>query len=112
MVSSRFYILFHDKYALYRYGINVDSSVKSGVILVKVNTGYPASNGGLKEGDIVYLEKKKKKYQGIQDTYRVRKGETLYGVSQQFGIQMASLAKLNGIDIFSILREGDVLSLQ
>ncbi|MGN1268002.1 MAG: S1C family serine protease [Candidatus Aphodocola sp.] len=42
-----------NKYALYRYGINVDSSVKSGVILVKVNTGYPASNGGLKEGDIV-----------------------------------------------------------
>lgn len=42
-----------NKYTLYRYGINVDSSVKSGVILVKVNTGYPASNGGLKEGDIV-----------------------------------------------------------
>ena len=42
-----------NKYALYRYGINVDSSVKSGVILVKVNAGYPASNGGLKEGDIV-----------------------------------------------------------
>lgn len=42
-----------NKYALYRYGINVDSSVKFGVILVKVNTGYPASNGGLKEGDIV-----------------------------------------------------------
>lgn len=71
-----------------------------------------SSQDDLKEGDIVYLEKKKKKYQGIQDTYRVRKGETLYGVSQQFGIQMASLAKLNGIDIFSILREGDVLYLQ
>lgn len=42
-----------NKYTLYRYGINVDSSVKSGVILVKVNIGYPASNGGLKEGDIV-----------------------------------------------------------
>lgn len=42
-----------NKYALYRYRINIDSSVKSGVILVKVNTGYPASNGGLKEGDIV-----------------------------------------------------------
>lgn len=42
-----------NKYALYRYGINVDSSVKSGVILVKVNSGYPASDGGLKDGDIV-----------------------------------------------------------
>lgn len=42
-----------NKYALYRYGINVDSSIKSGVILVKVNDGYPANNGGLKDGDII-----------------------------------------------------------
>ena len=42
-----------NKYALYRYGINVDSSIKAGVILVKVNSGYPASDGGLKDGDIM-----------------------------------------------------------
>lgn len=42
-----------NKYALYRYGINIDSSIKSGVILVKVNSGYPASDGGLKDGDII-----------------------------------------------------------
>ncbi len=42
-----------NKYALYRYGINVDSNIESGVILVKVNDGYPASNGGLKDGDII-----------------------------------------------------------
>ena len=42
-----------NKYALYRYGINVDSNIEYGVILVKVNSGYPASNGGLKDGDII-----------------------------------------------------------
>ena len=42
-----------DKYSLYRYGINVDSSVKQGIILVKVNDGYPASGAGLKDGDII-----------------------------------------------------------
>lgn len=42
-----------NKYALYRYGINVDSSIKAGIILVKVNSGYPASDGGLKDGDII-----------------------------------------------------------
>lgn len=42
-----------NKYALYRYGINIDSSIKSGVILVKVNSGYPASDSGLKDGDII-----------------------------------------------------------
>lgn len=66
----------------------------------------------IKEGDVVYLEKKKKKYLGLQETYRIRGNETLYEISQQFGVQMASLAKLNGIDLFSRLKEGDVLSLQ
>lgn len=66
----------------------------------------------IKEGDVVYLEKKKKKYLGLQETYRVRGNETLYEVSQQFGVQMASLGKLNGIDLFSRLKEGDVLYLQ
>lgn len=42
-----------NKYYLYRYGINVDSSIDSGVILISVEKGYPASNGGLKDGDIV-----------------------------------------------------------
>ena len=61
---------------------------------------------------MIYLEKKKKKYSGLQDTYRVKANETLYEISQQFGIQLASLAKLNDIDIFSKLREGDTLYLQ
>ena len=71
-----------------------------------------SSADGLKEGDIVYLEKKKRKYSGVLDTYRVKANETLYGVSQQFGIRMASLAKINDMNIFSILKEGDVLNLQ
>lgn len=42
-----------NKYALYRYGINIVSSIKAGIILVKVSSGYPASDGGLKDGDII-----------------------------------------------------------
>ena len=42
-----------NKYLLYRYGINVDTSVNSGVVLMKVNTGYPAFDAGLKDGDII-----------------------------------------------------------
>ncbi len=65
-----------------------------------------------KEGDIVYLGKKKKKYNGIQDYYTVKSADTLYDISQQFGIRMASLAKMNGIDIFTKLHEGDKITLQ
>ena len=42
-----------NSYTLYRYGITVDSSIKSGIILVKVSSGDPASNAGLKDGDII-----------------------------------------------------------
>lgn len=42
-----------NKYLLYRNGINVDSSVEAGVVLLKVNTGYPAADSGLKDGDII-----------------------------------------------------------
>lgn len=42
-----------NRYLLYRYGINVDTSIEAGVILVKVNGGYPASDAGLKDGDII-----------------------------------------------------------
>ena len=71
-----------------------------------------SSGKDIKEGDIVYLEKKKKKYQGLEETYLVKAGETLYEVSQKFGIRLSSLAKMNGKDIFSKLREGDLLYLQ
>lgn len=66
----------------------------------------------LNEGDIVYLQKKKKKYTGIQDYYRVKDDDTLYAISQQFGITMSSLAKMNNKDMFSRLQEGERLMLK
>ncbi len=42
-----------NKYVLYRYNINIPSNVESGVYLVEVNNGYPASDAGLKSGDII-----------------------------------------------------------
>lgn len=49
----------------------------------------------VKQGDIVFLSKKKKKYEGPHDVYIAKAGETLYSVSQEFGIQLHQLAKLN-----------------
>jgi hypothetical protein len=71
------------------------------------------SNGKhFKDGDIIYLQKKKKKFSGLQDFYSIKEGETLYDVAQMFGIRMASLAKMNDKDFFSILREGEKLRLK
>lgn len=65
-----------------------------------------------KEGDIVFIEKKKKKYSGAYDYYRVCKGETLYQISQQYGIRLTDLAKMNHLTLFSTLSEGQKLKLK
>lgn len=70
------------------------------------------SEEDITEGDIVFLDKKKNKYSGAQDFYRVKEGETLYGISQQFGVKLANLTKMNNKNLFTILREGEKLRLK
>ncbi len=65
-----------------------------------------ASEIQIKEGDIVFLTKKKKKYGGPRDVYIAKAGDTLYKVSQSFGIQLHQLAKLNNMYDYIILDEG------
>ncbi len=66
----------------------------------------------IKEGDIVFLDKKKKKYEGPQDEYIAKQGDTLYDVSQEFGIQLHQLAKLNHMNDYVRLREGTRIILK
>lgn len=78
--------------------------------LLKYNETTDESD--IKEGDIVFLDKKKRKYQGSQDYYRVKAGDTLYGIAQQFGIRTANLARMNGKELYSSLKEGEKLLLK
>ena len=66
----------------------------------------------IKEGDIIFLEKKKARYNGSRDYYNVKENDTLYDISQQFGIRMSNLAKMNGISIFTELKAGRRLKLK
>ena len=45
-------------------------------------------------------------------TYRIKEGDTLYQISQQFGVTVAFLAKLNGINLFDQLKVGEKLRLK
>ena len=78
----------------------------------KLDYNETASETDIHEGDIVYLEKKKRKFYGPQDFYRVKTGDSLFSIAQQFGIQTASLAKMNDKNLFSPLTEGEKLSLK
>lgn len=70
------------------------------------------SENDINEGDIIFLDKKRKKYTGSRDYYFVHEGETLYQVSQQFGIRMSSLMKMNDLTLFDPLRKGQKLLLK
>lgn len=66
----------------------------------------------LEEGAIIFLGKKKKKYVGAQDDYKVKEGDTLYQISQLFGIRLSSLSKMNDKNLFTSLKTGEILRLK
>lgn len=70
------------------------------------------SDNDFQEGDIVFLGKKKKKFEGAQDFYKAKEGESMYAISQQFGIQLAYLTKMNHKNSFAVLSEGEKLRLK
>lgn len=49
----------------------------------------------IKEGDLVFLATKKKRYQGIQDYYVVKEGDSFHSISQRFGIRTECLIRMN-----------------
>lgn len=71
-----------------------------------------ASERTLREGAIIFLDKKKKKYMGAQDFYIAKGGETLYDVSQLFGIRLHQLAKLNKLNDYIRLEKGTRIALK
>lgn len=66
----------------------------------------------LQAGDIVYLEKKKKKADKPHYDHVVQVGESMHTIAQQYGIRIKSLYKLNKKDEDYVPEEGDVLKLR
>ena len=95
--------LFNDNYYLYArerhtfkgIGKEVGISWKK---LVKYNERD--KNDILHKGDIIYLKKKRKKApkQYKKRPHIVQVGESMYGISQKYGIRLKNLYKMNGLD--------------
>ena len=66
---------------------------------------------GLTQGDILYLKNKKKKgakeFAGVPHTIEV--GQSLYDVSQMYGIHLKNLYQLNGLDADYVAKPGDLI---
>jgi LysM repeat protein len=81
--------------------------VKDLVSYNELPINYPFS-----EGDIVYLQKKKDKADKPYFEHLVKIGESMYSISQTYGIQVKNLYKLNKRGSEYIPVEGDVLRLR
>lgn len=66
----------------------------------------------LYEGDIVYLQKKKKKADKPYYEHEVQIGESMHFIAQRYGVQLSRLYKMNKKNSEYIPVEGDVLKLR
>ncbi|MCC8088541.1 MAG: glucosaminidase domain-containing protein [Rikenellaceae bacterium] len=51
----------------------------------------------ISEGDALYIKQKKKRSENGYIMYQVQEGDTMYGISQKFGIRLKNLYKINGM---------------
>ncbi len=86
---------------------NLDFPVKDLKKFNEVPEDFP-----LQKGDIVYIEKKKKKADKPNYDHVVQVGESMHSIAQKYGIQIMSLYKMNKKDKDYVPEEGDVLKLR
>ena len=66
----------------------------------------------LAKGDIVYIRKTLTQWEGNVQFHTALEGETLYSVSQSYGIRLKSLAKLNRMKPNAAVQKGDRIRLR
>jgi LysM repeat protein len=67
-------------------------------------------DGIIEKSSWVYLQRKR--IEALAKTYKVKKGETVYDISQNAGIQISYLMAFNGLNEADDLRPGRILSLK
>ena len=67
----------------------------------------------LKDGDMIYLERKNAKARKGNEFHTVKQGESLYYISQKYGIRLKKLYKMNPMyKEYAKLKVGDILRLR
>ncbi len=63
--------------------------------IIKYNEGIASKGDSLNAGTIVYLENKKKDFEGAKKFHTVKKGDDMYSISQKYGLKLSSLYQKN-----------------
>ncbi len=76
------------------------------------NELYEGGSLTFNEGDRIYLQAKKKKWRGNNEFHKVKPGETMYSISQLYGIKIKQLYKKNRMFVGTEPAFGQKLSLR
>ena len=101
------YILANTDDSFDQIAFDLNFKVKNLIKYNEVPEDFP-----LYKGDIIYLEKKKKKSDKPYYEHVVRIGESMHSISQKYGIQLKQLYKMNKKKSEYVPEEGDVLRLR
>lgn len=87
------------QYIIVREGETIESVEKEFGLLKWELTRYNEMTGDLKilPGQILYLQPKRDKAEAGRETHIVTEGETLYFISQKYGVKVRKLYEYNGI---------------
>ena len=64
------------------------------------------------KGDIIFIEPKRKAWEGNTLLHTVRDGETLHDISQAYGIRQRSIARFNRLNINARLSNGQTIKIR
>ena len=87
-----------------------DISKKYGVSTSKLMKWNELSSQTLKEGQILFLEKKNSS--GSVETYRAEKGDNMYSIAQKFAIRLDKLYNKNRMEYVDKVKEGQLIYLK
>ena len=62
--------------------------------------------------EVVYIERKKKRWEGNAHTHICRQGETAYAVGQSYAIRTRAIEKLNRLKPGSTLEKGQQIRIK
>ena len=85
-------------------------SKKYGVSTSKLMKWNELSSQTLKEGQILFLEKKNSS--GSVETYRAEKGDNMYSIAQKFAIRLDKLYDKNRMEYGDKVKEGQLIYLK
>ena len=64
------------------------------------------------KGDIIFIERKRKAWEGNVLMHTVRHGESLHDISQAYGIRLRSLARRNRLSTTATISNGEIIKVR